>query len=857
LRFPQIAFYNIYANYYPLDGRGGKIERSIKINGEIPFKQAKGIVFSRVFKDNPTYSQGYRTDTDGNHIRPSQISSPSWSQTFINDPEGFYSQPLRFYFREGENTLSFESGGEKLALGEIVLKKEQSLPSYEEFLAKMKREGINEIPGTKAIELQAEDTQSKSDVTIYPFSDRSNAANQPFDEKLLLFNCIGGEKWRYPGQWIEWNIIAPEDGLYRLGTRFLQNLVSGQAVTRKIMINGEEQHSLCGDLKFDYNPSWQSSALKSEGKELLFYFKKGENTVKLEVVAGSNGKLLSQLEQCAFTLNGIYRDILMIVGPYPDKYRDYELSKKIPETLKNLKAQGEMIKKLSAELEKKSTKKGNYTSQLNQLVTIIEDMVNDDTKIPQKFSSFSSTLIGTSAWLLSTREQPLTLERLFLLPKDAKEPAASVGFFGQMLSSVKLFIMSFFNDYSVIGSQGGHEETINVWLASGRDQATIVKQMCDNDFTQQSKIGVNIKLVAEGTLLPASLAKKGPDVYVGAPAGDPMNFGIRKAVRNLSDLPDFQSVKERFYESAMTPYTFGDKVFALPETQSFPVLFYRKDILSLFNIKKIDTWKDLNKIIPELQKKKLSVGIPAFSSAVASSLDLSVYWTILYQNGGSVFNETLDEIAVGNKTGIDSFKQWTYYYTNFGLFDTYDFVSRFRIGDIPLAIADYTMYNLLSVSAPEISGLWGFAPVPGTLKEDGTIDRSVVGGGTATEMMATTQKVNESWEFMKWWSQSDTQVSYGRNLESVLGTSARYPAANKDAIDSMPWSAADAEILKSQWQFVKGVPEVPGGYLKDREINFAFRSVIRNGDEPREALTDHVYNINIEIEKMRKEFHLR
>ena len=107
---------------------------------------------------------------------------------------------------------------------------------------------------------------------------------------------------------------------------------------------------------------------------------------------------------------------------------------------------------------------------------------------------------------------------------------------------------------------------------------------------------------------------------------------------------------------------------------------------------------------------------------------------------------------------------------------------------------------------------------------------------------------------MDWWSEADTQVKYGRELESILGTAARYPVANLEALEMMPWSTKNLNELKKQWASVKGIPELPGSYLTNREINFAFRAVVVSGEDPREALLDHVVNINNEIAKKRKEF---
>ena len=59
--------------------------------------------------------------------------------------------------------------------------------------------------------------------------------------------------------------------------------------------------------------------------------------------------------------------------------------------------------------------------------------------------------------------------------------------------------------------------------------------------------------------------------------------------------------------------------------------------------------------------------------------------------------------------------------------------NRFRTGEMPLVINNYPFYNILEVFAPEIGkrGKWGFTLVPGTMREDGTIDRTIPGGAIA------------------------------------------------------------------------------------------------------------------------------
>ena len=51
-------------------------------------------------------------------------------------------------------------------------------------------------------------------------------------------NEIGGEKWQYAGQWIEYTVTVPESGFYMIVPRSKQDVYSGMYTSRKIYING-------------------------------------------------------------------------------------------------------------------------------------------------------------------------------------------------------------------------------------------------------------------------------------------------------------------------------------------------------------------------------------------------------------------------------------------------------------------------------------------------------------------------------------------------------------------------------------------------------------------------------------------
>jgi len=335
----------------------------------------------------------------------------------------------------------------------------------------------------------------------------------------------------------------------------------------------------------------------------------------------------------------------------------------------------------------------------------------------------------------------------------------------------------------------------------------------------------------------------------------PVDYALRGALVDLSGFPDAEEVFARFHDSAMLPMRYRDGVYGLPETMTYPMMFYRKDILAELELSPPQTWNEVLALLPSLQKNNLEFLIE--TGVQAESDVLAPFLMFLYQRGGELYRADGMAVGIDSVEGMDAFKFWTDLYRNYGLPISFNAANRFRTGEAPLVVADFSLYNLLSVMAPEIRGLWGMLPVPGTVRADGSFDRSVGASGTAAVMFRTTENRAAAWEFMKWWTSAETQIEYARRIESILGASARYPTANLDAMAEMQWSGEEWARLEEQLRWAKGVPQVPGGYLVPRNINNAFRKVaVSRSQGAREALLMYTRTINNELTQKRKEFGL-
>ena len=867
---PEEGFYNVYLEYMTVKSRGVAIERAFYVNGELPFQNASDMTFLRMWTD----ASEPRVDNRGNEIRPTQTEVYGWQSTYLKDKMGYVSEPYQFYFEKGKNTITLEAVNEPMVLRKLDIVAVEDEFKYADYTAAQ--------TGTKAAGsgldyvqiVQGEDSTVRSESSLYAKYDRASAITKPYSITKTILNYIGGEAWRNPGQWIEWNVEVPEDGYYHLCIKGRQNYDRGNISYRSLSIDGEVPFDEMKQVAFRFGNDWESLVLSDESdKPYSFYLTKGTHTVRLEATLGDMGMILEELSDSTFRLNQIYRTLLVYTGATPDQYRDYKVDQVYPEIMEAMSLESKRLYKIVDEVVETTGQKADKIASAQTLAQQLERFCEKPEKITLEFTTFKENISALGSAILSMSETKLDIDYIAVYGENAKLDKDKSNFFKKAAHEVKSFFASFFIDYDAVGDVYADESnTVKVWVLTGRDQGTILKSMIDDTFTPATGIPINVEIVGADALLNAVVAGNGPNVVLSVGAGQPVDFALRNAVEDLTQFDDYEEVLKEFVPSTYRQYMLDDSLYALPETLSYNVMFYRKDVLEDLELEVPQTWKELIEMLPTIQGNNLSVGIPtaagssgsaAASTAVASAqADLSMYFTLLYQQGGDLYNDKGTQTIINNEAGVAAFKEYTKYFTDYGIPVIYDFVTRFRSGEMPIGIANFTTYNTLVVSAPEIAGLWDFTLVPGTEKTDENgnayIDRSAFVSGSATMMLKTEdEKLKQSaWEFMKWWASSDTQVRFGREIEALLGSSARYATANMEAIKQLSWSASDIEILEKQLSYTVGIREVPGGYYTGRHISNACRKVINEKTDPCETIIDYSIKIDEELTKKRKEFGL-
>jgi len=855
---PVEGMYAVQVEYLTVESRGVDVERELYINDVLPFAGADTLRFSRLWVDGGEV----RKDNQGNEIRPSQTEKYEYQVAFCKDDMGYETEPYQFYFAQGQNKLSFKGANEPMIIRSIKLMPVTQRASYEAYLAAQPQVQMSAEGKTYQTTIQGEKAVTRSSPSLYARYDHASPSTEPYDVYHTILNYIGGDPWNTAGQWIEWSFEVPEDGFYNISIKARQTYQRGGLSCRTVYIDGEVPFDEMSSVAFAYDTNWNMRTLADEdGNAYRFYLTKGEHTIRLEVTLGDMGAILKEMEASIYRLNQIYRKVLVLTGVSPDRFRDYHLDKVYPEVMEAMELESLRLYKLVDDTVARTGQKNDRVAVAQTLAVQLEQFVERHERITQSFSNFKDNITSLGTAMQSMAESKLDIDAIVISGENAKPKKVSDNIFTKLAHEVKACVASYFVDYNSLGDvyDENAEDVIEVWLVTGRDQSTVLKTMIDEAFTPSYGVKVNVQLVGADAILSAVMAGIGPDVVLSVDGWYAVNYAMRNAVEDLTQFADYEEVVKPFYQSALEPLTYDDGehkgVYGLPETQLFSVLFYRKDIMEDLELEIPQTWDDIIAILPTIQGNNMSVGIP-FPDI--SNVDMSGFNALIYQNGGAIYNDKKTRTLIDSEEAVKAFELYTSLYNDYGLPTVFDFVSRFRSGEMPVGVGQYSLYNTLAVSAPEIRGLWDFTLYPGTVQEDGSIDRSVHANGLCCMMIATDDETikQNAWTFMKWWVSADAQARFGREMESVLGSSARYATANTEALEMLAWSGDELDVLQAQQAWGRGFPEIAGGYSTTRHMTNAIRKVINDKDDPRETLLTYVHTINEEIEIKRKEFGL-
>ena len=851
---PVSGFYEISVDYYPIPGKRASVQRDLLIDGTLPFREAKRVVFQRVWKDSfwPP-----KRDNNNQDVRPPQVEVPQWESKTIVDADGRYDEPFQIALTAGAHKLRLQTVRETIALHTITLHAPKVIPTYQERLAEWQAKGYKPLTGDKKIRWEAEELFQKADPTVRG-EVNFDALGSPNAEGVFRLNAFGGWRWRLPGQWARWKFTVPEDGLYNISMDIQQAWAGRKPRIRTLRIDGEIPFREARSILFRSDRLWRLETIRPEQLEIvdgkktepyLFYLSKGEHLLQMEVTLGFMSETQRVIDTTLGEMSAMSREMLMITGGTPDKNMEWDLHEKIPTLVPRLKAIVERLEVQAKRMEELGRSSNETTSAFRVVNAQLQRMIDRPADIHRLLDDFTRSQGILATQLLGLLNHPLFIEWFIIHSPDASLPRVQANIFEQSVATTRTFIGSFFRDYTGLGSSyTSDEKPLEIWVGRGTEWGQIMKDMAEDDFTPNTGIKVNLHVIppanlgegAGSVLLLAATAGEAPDVAVGVPSQLPVDFAVRKGLVNLNEFPDYQQISQRFRPGALVPFRyrvpFTDKIgdWALPETQDFAMLFYRTDVLYELGVQPPDTWEEVYDALLKLQQNGLDLYYPP-PTGVAVTEGSVGFTPFLFQNGGDYYvcedaTSGFCKSSLNTPEALAGFQEWTELYSNYKIPREANFFTRMRTGEQPMGIANYFTYIQLSTAAPELTGRWEMRPMPGHRcgainnstgmmipcpqgTEPGTVIRTSGGTGQAVVIFSQSTQKEKSWEFVKWWTGAGAQQRFGGELEALIGVEARWNTANLEALQALPWPRRDIASILEQWRWFREPPVVLGRLL--------------------------------------------
>lgn len=844
------GLYNINFDYYTLTSGLTSNEGDIQVNGSYQYNEAKRIVFSTLWGDS---TKEFARDRYNNEVMPEQKKVSKWQNTYLIDSSNIEPGNLKLELKKGENKIKITLNSGEILLGDIHVQSPVENIDYSEYKGKYSNEAF---PKDKLVITEAEKVTYKNDTSINAVVSRDSEV-VPYETNALLLNTIGGKTWQKGGQAVYYNIDVPESGLYKIAFKYLQAEKANSITYRTITMDGEIPFKELEHYKFDYANKWQTEILGNGKEDYYFYLTKGVHTLGLEADITPYNDLINVISDSIEQVNHLTLQIKKLVGSTVDENRDWEISDYIPNIQTNLNKIADSLNKQYESGVKLNN--GNENSQglisVKTAITLLRELAKEPNDIPKKLSQLSE---GTGSVTQSLSEamdefekQPLTIDEFYVYSKDKQLPDYNSSLFKKLSEGVKRFIYSFVPQKDKTQKE---TVTLNVWVNRSRNYIDLMQKMADEQFTPKTNIKINFSLMPnEQKLILANASGTSPDIALGISNWLPYELGIRGAAADLRQFSDFDSYISKFSPGAIIPMVVDDKVYGIPETQDFYVMFYRKDILKSLNIPVPDTWQDVKNILPELQRHGMNFYTNL--SGASGTKPFTVTAPFIYQNGGDMYTSD------GMSTALDSEKSLTGIKLMTDLFTIYDlpeqapnFFEHFRSGTLPIGIGTFYTYVQMMNAAPELKGSWAIAPAPGIKDSTGQVVRWQPGSAQSCMMFKDSKYQNESWEFMKWWMDTDTQTQFENQIQTLYGGEYMWNTANLEAFKQLPMAEEDKNVVLEQWKWLMEVPKIPGGYMVERELSNVWTSVVFNGKNLRSSVDEAVITINKEISRKMEEF---
>ncbi len=846
----KAGLYGLSVDYYCLADKAVSHTVGVKINGEYPFSEARELVLSQLYG---TEEWPFRKDSRGNEITPDTILRHEWQSRRLKSVRQGEQDALLFFLEEGENEILLTMEKSSILLGKVSVLSLPEAVDYDTY-----RSGLPEAEGGKAlVALEAERIWRKNTTSTRPVATRDVEVS-PYLASRKLMSVVGGATWNQNGQTLYYEFDIDTPGWYSVALKYKQNEKANTVVRRTLTLDGELPFAEARGVAFESSNSWIVRDFGDEDGAFRFYLEAGTHRLGLEADSTEMNPLMDVISAQIDKIADIAVEVKKVTGGSDDVNRDWEILTFIPELRDELNGLADNLEGVMEELIRLNLgDDGNSDiSNLEIVISRLRKLADDPDELPNNLSSFSegsssvSQMLGTV--LESIQKSPMTLDCIYIHQEDSELPKYKVGVLRKVWEEVRYFADDLFSGEAE--KQEEYDMTIDVWVNRAVTYVNELQTMTDAYFTPETGIKVNFSLMKdENKLILANTTNSQPDAALGLSIHLPYDLAIRGVLADLRQFEGFEETAGQFAPGALLTNVYEDGVYALPETQDFFVLYYRKDLLEALGIQIPDTWEEVLGILPVLQRYGMNFYIPLASSSSFKTFSATTPFFLQY--GGAIYEEDGMTVAVNNENGLAAMKFMTDLFTIYGLpTEVADFYQSFRNGTIPIGVAPFSTYLKLEAAAAELAGKWDIAVMPGMRNADGVVERWATGGGTTGAIFSKSEKQEATWEFFKWWLSAETQERFGTQMQLLYGDTYMWNTANVEAFAELPIADAHKEVIADQRKWLHEFVKTPASYMIEREISNVWNAVVFNGENVRSTLDDAAILMNQELARKWEEF---
>ena len=841
---PETALYIIDFEYIINNNSVLPTQTSILINGEKPFEELTNVRFESTWKRDSIIP----LDRYGNEL-PSNVEKINEFQIkAIQDGSYRTTDDLLIPLNAGINTIDISVSESQLSLKTITLR------------------GIDEIAEDLAEPVTGEQTITVEAETVFYQNDSSIRAGSSFDSALTphnpnkkVLNFLDRASFKNAGQRITYQIPVEEEGIYNLSMQYLQADKVDFPVFMNVYLNGHLISDSFKDYPVSYSNKYTMETFVNQSSEdpLTIHLPEGSHELTFELTINPIREIIEQSDKIMLEIQSLSLTINNIIGNNPDRNRDIDLEEYVPGIQDQLVDWADQLAALYIEAQAIAGTTDDIAAFVS--ITIAEQQLRDIADNPRDMASRVNELsTGTNSisaylgnLLQEVNRNGVSIDK-FMLHQDETVLPERKGFFSRLGDSLSRFFNSFGEQNYATTSI--NEENLQVWVNRPRQYIEIMQQMIDETFTPSTGIEVDLSIMPDqNKLILANSSGDAPDVAAGINYALPFDLAIRNALVDLSSFEDYEEVGGRFAPNLIVPGMIEDRVYALPETMNFYVLFYREDILDSIGIDVPDTMNDVLEMLPALQQNGKNFFYP--TAGMAGMKIFAGTMPVVYQNDGTFYGDYLENTLLNEEKTIEGMRKLTDLFTIYNMpYDVPSFYQSFRDGSIPIGISDYGAYNLILNAAPEIANSWKITLMPGYADENGDVSRYSSGGAESDVIFSDSTMQEEAWEYLKWWSSDTVQAEFGEKLQITYGEEYVWNTANLNAFAQLPWDSEDKEVILAQSEWIAEVPLVLGSYMVEREVSNAYNSVVLDGENLRNAIDLAAKRINRETMRKLEEF---